>query len=157
MGFHWPLQKVLDVAETRELAIKAELFRLARDIARGQEEVRRRRSVLRLLLADLIAAPPDERLALRDMLMRCRKAEEKVVRRLREQIGAWQKQREDRTADLAKLSAKKDALNKMRREARREYQRRLDLREQQRADEVFQMGFVRRTRETIPKLCRANV
>jgi len=151
MGFQWSLQKVLDVAEKRELAIKAELFRLARHIARGEEEIHRRRTMLRLLLADLAATPLPERLARRDMLMRCRKAEEKAVRRLQEQVDDWQEQRETRTADLVKITAKKDALNRMRREARQAYQRHLDLREQQRADEVFQMTFARRGQESFQR------
>ncbi|MBN1556145.1 MAG: hypothetical protein JXA11_15500 [Phycisphaerae bacterium] len=149
MGFHWSLQKLLDVTEKRELAIKADLYGIARNIARGEEEIHRRRSMLRLLLADLAAAPPEERLAQRDVLMRCHKAEEKIIRRLQEQIRLWQKQREERTADLAKMSAKKDTLNKMRLEARREYQRDLDLREQHRADEIFQMTFVQRKQQSI--------
>jgi len=144
MGFHWSLQKVLDVTETRELAIKAELFRLARRIARGEEEIHRRRAMLRLLLTDLAEAPLPERLAKRDMLMRCRKTEEAAVRALQMQVDEWQLQRQERTADLVKLTAKKDTLNRMRQEARQAYQRQLDLREQQRADEIFQMTFARR-------------
>lgn len=146
MGFRWPLQKVLDVTETRELAIKAELFRLARDIARLEEDIHRRRDLLRALLTDLASAPPAEQLARRDVLLRCREAEEKTVRRLQEQLEERRRRREERTADLMKLSAKKDTLNKMLQKARREYSRRLDLREQQRANEVFQMTFVRRAR-----------
>lgn len=149
MGFHWSLQKVLDVTETRELAVKAELFHLARRIARGEEEIHRRRAMLRLLLADLATAPLPERLAKRDVLMRCRKAEESAVRNLQEQVDAWRQQREERTADLVKLTAKKDTLNRMRQEARQAYQRQLDVREQQRADEVFQMTFARRTRQLL--------
>jgi flagellar biosynthesis chaperone FliJ len=149
MGFHWSLQKVLDVAEKRELAIKAELFRLARNIARTEEEIQRRRAMLRLLLADLAVAPLPERLAGRDVIMRCRKMEETAVRNLQEKVNDWQEQRETRTAELAKLTAKKDTLQRMRSEARREYQRQLDLREQQRADEVFQMTFARRGRESM--------
>ena len=144
MGFHWSLQKVLDVTETRELAIKAELFRLARQIARGEEEIHRRRAMLRLLLADLAEAPLPERLAKRDMLMRCRKTEEAAVRALQMQVDEWQMQRQERTADLVKFTAKKNTLTRMRQDARQAYQRQLDLREQQRADEIFQMTFARR-------------
>jgi flagellar biosynthesis chaperone FliJ len=151
MGFHWSLQKVLDVAEKRELAIKAELFRLARNIALGQEAIQHRRAMLRLLLADLAAAPLSERLAGRDVLMRCRQAEEQAVGRLQQQVDDWQEQREARTADLAKLTAKKDALQRMRSEARKAYQRHLDLREQQRADEVFQMAFARHGQKTFQR------
>jgi flagellar biosynthesis chaperone FliJ len=151
MGFHWSLQKVLDVAEKRELAIKAELFRLARNIALAEEAIHRRRTMLRLLLADLAATPLPERLAGQDVLMRCRKAEEKAIRRLQEQVDAWQLQREARTAEMVKITAKKDALKRMRQEARRAYQRHLDLREQQRADEVFQMTFARRGRESFQR------
>lgn len=151
MGFAWSLQKVLDVAEKRELAIQAELFRLSRDIARVEEEIHRRRTMLRRVLADLAETPLEVRLARRDVLMRCRKMEEQAVEQLRTQADTWIERRLARTSDLMKISAQKDTLRRMRQDARGEYQRQLDLREQQRADEVYQMTFARRRQKQLQR------
>lgn len=151
MGFHWPLQRLLKVTETRERALKAELFALSRRIARSEEEILRRRRMLRMILTDLAETPLPERLGRQDVLMRCHKAEEAAIRRIQEQIDEWTTQRQERTADLAKLMAKIDTLKKMREEARKTYQRHLDRREESRASEIFQMGFARRTRNTVAR------
>jgi hypothetical protein len=85
------------------------------------------------------------------MLMRCRKMEEREVQRLRDQVRQWQEQREERTAALVKLTAKKDTLDRMRQDARKDYQRQIDLLEQHRADEIFQMTFARRPRNALQR------
>lgn len=143
MRFHWPLQRLLSVTEKRELALKAELFGLSRQIARSEEAIHRRRTMLQMLLADLASMPLPERVGRQDVLMRCHKTEQTAVRRLQEQVDEWTRLRTRRTSDLATLMAKKDTLQKMREDARQKYQRYLDRREQTQADEVFLMGYAR--------------
>jgi flagellar biosynthesis chaperone FliJ len=145
MPFHWPLQRLLDVTDKRELAVKADLFDLSRRISLTRKEILDRRRRIRLVLADLASADLSERLLRREVLVRCGRSEEDVIAALANRVKELSVRRQEKVTELARITAKKNTLQKMRSEARRSYQRWLSLREQQRMDELFHTGYARRT------------
>ena len=143
MPFQWTLQKLLDVTDTRELAAKAELFDISRRIARLQEDILRRKSMVNALLQDMRQMTIQERMSRQEPLMRGMAMERENIRLMISQTNELDELREEKKVELAKITAKKDTLNRLHDEARKKYQHLLGLKEQQRADESFNVRFVR--------------
>lgn len=143
MSFRWSLQRLLDVTGKRELAVKAELLSLSRQIGQLQQDIQRRLRMLRQLLDDLGSRQLAERLCLQDVVMRSCQAEQIAIEQIEAKVRELDRQRQDKTQALAELVAKRQTLESKRAEARREYQKLLDRREQNLLDETFQVGFAR--------------
>jgi hypothetical protein len=150
MKFHWPLQRLLDVTEKRELACKAELFDLSRQIADRQQETVRRRKLMRRLLCDLGQLEVGERISRHAVLMRSFAAEERALALIVKKIESLERQREEKKQELTRIMGKRDALGKLRQEARLKYERYVDRREQQQAEEMHQIRLMHRDQQ--PKL-----
>lgn len=146
MPFHWTLQKLLDVTDTRELAVKAELFGISRSIARLQEDILRRKSMVSALLEDMRQMKIQERMSRQEPLMRGMAMEHENIRLMILQVNELDELREEKKVELIKIMAKKDTLNRLHDEARKKYQHLLGLKEQQRADENFNVRFARKLR-----------
>lgn len=144
MPFQWTLQKLLDVTDTRELAAKAELFDISRRIARLQEDIFRRKNMVDALLEDMRQMKIDERMSRQEPLMRGMTMERENIQLMILQMNDLDDLREEKKIELTKITAKKDTLNRLRSEAGKKYQRLFDLKEQQRADESFNVRFARK-------------
>lgn len=144
MPFRWSLQRLLDVTAKRELAAKAELLELSRRIGHLQQDIQRRLHMLKLLLDDLAGRSLAERLCLQNVVMQSCQAEQLAIEQLKRQVRDLDRQRQEQTEALGKLLAKRQTLEKQRDAARRDYDRLLHKKEQDRLDETFQAGFARR-------------
>ncbi len=143
MPFQWTLQKLLDVTDTRELAAKAELFGISRRIAKLQEDILRRKNMVNALLQDMEHLKIEERMSRQETLMEGMAMERENIRLMIAQMHELHELREEKKVQLAKITAKKDTLNRLRNEARKKYEHLLGLKEQQQADESFNMRFAR--------------
>jgi hypothetical protein len=142
--FEWPLQKVLDVAATREKAIKAELFDLSSRIVAQQHELHTREEGLRRMMRELAAADLLARRQRQDMMMKWFDHETRALRRIRGGIETLMAERARKVDELARTRNKKDRLGDLRRDARGEYERQVERREQAQLDEIFHVNFARR-------------
>lgn len=149
MKFHWPLQRLLDVTNTQEKAIKAKLFEVACRIASAQEQLVRHESVLRALLHEMSGMDLEDRMNRQELFMRCATAQKHQIAQVHEQIRQLEEQREAVKTELVAIMNKRENLEKLRTEARRDYDRMLNLCEQKQLDEAFLVGYARRRQ---PKL-----
>ncbi len=143
MAFRWTLQKLLDVTVTRETAAKAAMFEVSRRIAALHGEIVRRKEMACSLLQGLGQMTIEDRLARQQMLMDALAAEREHIRTMMLQLAELREQRELCKAELVKIIAKKDTLERLREEAYEKYQRLIGLKEQQQADESFNVRFAR--------------
>lgn len=149
MAFVWSLQKLLDVTETRELAIKAELYELARRVAEGRAGIQRREDAIRDMIRDVREVDMVSRILGHDTLMNGLQYERDQIGRLREWVEEQIELRDEKKAELAMISARKENLRKLRQEAIRKHQRMVMLREQQQLDEAFQTNIARKRQNQV--------
>jgi flagellar biosynthesis chaperone FliJ len=144
MAFAWKLQRVLDVTITRETGLKAELYRLSQKIANIDAAIARRRDNIRRTLREMADRSVAERMQQQEWMMRALEQQQREIHGLCEQRASLQETRAAKIDELAHLTAKKDTLDDMRTQARRNYDKALGDKEQKQLDEIFHIGFARR-------------
>ena len=144
--FRWPLQRLLDVTVQKELALRAELFALARRMSELHQEIIRRHSLLRELLGRLGKAPLDQRIADQQIFMRTLAVEQRCIGRLESRLGELREQRQAAAEKLAGARRSRKTLERLREEARSRHRREVRKQEQKRLDETASVAFARRDR-----------
>jgi flagellar export protein FliJ len=142
--FRWPLQRLLDVTERRELALRAELVALSRRIIGVRQEIVRRRAVLRTVLDELAEQPVQRRIAEQHLFMRAASVEERRIRALEVQLKDLESQRAAKTAEFLKTRSRRKTLDRLREEAYRRFLKEFRAAEQKQLDEVAVIAFARR-------------
>jgi len=146
--FKWPLQRLLDVTLQRELALRAELFALSREIARLRQRIASLRAALRALLAELARRSIEERIPQQEVFMRSAGTDERKIARLREQLHDKETLRSDKTRQFLKVKASRETLERLREEARLRHRKEMERAEQKQLDESAGVSFARRTLAT---------
>jgi flagellar biosynthesis chaperone FliJ len=141
--FAWRLQRVLDITDQRERALRAELFVLARRIREVREEIAWRQTMIRTLLAELAARPLAERLPEQAVILECSAAEQRIIRRLETRQRELDVERKAKTDQFLQVRGRRKTLERLREEARQEYLREEQKREQLQFDETAHIAFAR--------------
>ncbi|HUS92478.1 MAG TPA: hypothetical protein VM695_11545 [Phycisphaerae bacterium] len=141
--FHWPLQRLLDVTCQRERSAQAGLLGLSRRIARQRQELLVHRASVRRLIAEAAAREFAERLRRHEEVMRCSDAHERKARRVEADLQALTAERKEKAAALLQLRRKREALERLREEARQEHVREQLKIEQRQFDESAHVGKAR--------------
>lgn len=144
--FHWPLQRLLTVTAQRERALKAEMLDLSRRMAIARQDIVHRQMVIRVSLERLGAAPLDERMRDQEMIMACSALHQRRIVRQQETLKTLEARRRGTSAEFVQARAKRQTLERMQGEARREHVRQELAIEQKQFDETAQMSFGRRPR-----------
>lgn len=145
--FRWPLQRLLDVTRQRELAQRAELLRLSREMARVRHEIVRRRGIIRACLIELGKKDLQARITQQEVVMVCSAGREEEIQRLGEQLKQLESQRKEKTARLIKTKNSRETLEKMREKARRVHLTQQLKLEQKELDEGAHVSFAHRSRK----------
>ena len=147
--FKWQLQRVLDITEQRERALRLELLTLTHQIIAVQQEILFRRTTVRSLLDDLGQRGFPERLAEQVVVLACAAAEERFLDRLRARQAALEAARSAKTDKFLRIRGTRRTLERLREEARLKYLREMDRQEQAQLDEAFHISFARRLRPCV--------
>jgi len=142
--FTWPLQRLLGVTIQRQRALRAELFRLSRELARVRQEIVRRKATLRAMLSDLGDEEFQVRLPRQQVVLSCSAAAEKEMKKLQVQLGALEQHRKELTDQFVKVKAKRESLERLREEAYQRYLKDLSRLEQKQLDDSAQIAFARK-------------
>jgi flagellar export protein FliJ len=141
--FQWRLQRVLDITEQREEALRTELLALAHRIVKVRQEIVARQTTMRMILAELAARALAERLPEQSVVLASATAEERVIRGLRAKQAELQKERAARTEQFLAFRARRRTLDRLREEARAKHLREEGKREQLEFDEGAHLAFAR--------------
>ena len=144
--FQWRLQRVLDITEQRERALRLELFALAHRIVAVKQEILLRRATVRGLLEDLGRRDLAERLGEQVIVLACAAVEERLLARLRARQEALEAARSAKTDQFLRVRGMRRTLERLRVEARAMYLRDLNRPEQTQLDETFHISFARKLR-----------
>ena len=144
--FKWPLQRLLDVTVQREQALRQELLGLSREMARVRQEVFRRLSVLRSLLAELASQELPERIPKQQVFLKYSDAGEREIRRLRDTLKALESQRREKTNQFLSTRSSRETLERRRAEAKQLHIRRQLKLEQSQLDEGAHVSYARKAR-----------
>jgi flagellar biosynthesis chaperone FliJ len=145
--FRWPLQRLLEVTRQRELAQRAELLGVSREMARVRHEIARRRRIIRASLIELSKKQLPARMLQQEVVMVCSASREREIKQLNEQLKDLERQRKEKTARLIKTKNSRETLEKMRERARQAHWRQQLKVEQKELDEVAHVSFAHRSRK----------
>jgi flagellar biosynthesis chaperone FliJ len=145
--FHWPLERVLTVAEQRELAVRSEVLTLLEQITLFRQQIIQHKAMLRQMLQDLGELDIMERMTMQNVFMRAHTRIKREVNSLEDQVRELSDKRREKVAQLVKLRKRKETLENMRQDARREHEREEMKFEQKQFDENAQIAFARQRLE----------
>ena len=135
------MQRLLDVTTQRELARRAELLRLGREMARVRQEIASRRRVIRASLKQLARQALAERMGQQEIVLVCSAGREREIRRFRGRLEALEGERKRTVEELVRVRGARETLETMRDEARQEHVREQLKLEQKALDEVAHLSF----------------
>ncbi|MCY2931772.1 MAG: hypothetical protein NTV86_20235 [Planctomycetota bacterium] len=145
--FAWPLERLLAVTAGREEAAKAELFRLAWEVARQRRQIARREAQVRATLASLAEQAPQARLAGQKLFLKWSEGEIRQAAGMQKELQRLEQCRREQMQKLTEIRRERRKLEKLRERAWQEYQKQVGQWERKQLDETAQIGFVRRSQE----------
>jgi len=141
--FKWPLQRLLDVTIQQGLAMRAELFRLSRQIAAVHRELLRRQASLRSALQDFADKPIQQRMREQEVFMQCSDRQRLQLDRLREDLEGLRLERSRKIKEFKETRSSQKTLERLREESLRRHQAQAAKEEQKHLDESSQIAFAR--------------
>lgn len=145
--FVWPLQRLLEVTQHREEALRAALAALAERMARTRDEIGRQRQAIRSELA-LLAAHPNvrERIDRLQVLRGCFDAVARRLAALAGALGELEERRRETIEVLTRTRAFRRTLQRLREESLARHARQQRRAEQKQLDEAAAVAFVAKRR-----------
>lgn len=141
--FQWSLQRLLNVTIQRELDLRNRLLEFTRQIVHLRQLILKLRAAHRTLLGKLAEEELPRRLPRQEVFLRCADVDEERIRRLREQIAALQRERDEAMQRFLKVRSSRETLERRRREAHQQFLREQMKIEQAQLDEGAQVAFAR--------------
>lgn len=147
--FVWRLQRVLDIKAKEEEIKKAELLKLTEKLTQKRTELLVQKGILNEIIARLADTEPQKRLAEQELFLKNCVATDNLVKQLKEQVKQLEIEQKEMVAEVLKLRRFKEALERLREQAKMEF-----IREQEKLDqkELDEMATVRFAREMNPSL-----
>jgi flagellar export protein FliJ len=142
--FDWPLQKLLDVTVQRERAQRADLAAVNGRIHQTQEQIDRRRELIRTLMEDLAGQSLDDRIANQQTFHSFSQACENEIARLAGIKAKLGKEKDRLTEELLSLRSERQTLETLREEAWKQYCAEVQRQEQKELDDTVNTAFARR-------------
>ena len=142
--FKWSLQRLLDVTVQRELAERAEMLRLSREIAAIRGHILSHRAILRELLDDLAREEIRQRIKRQQLIFESSQTRERQISKLEDRLKDLESQRREKTDKFIKTRNFREALERKRDEARRLYVKEQLKIEQKQLDEGSHISLARR-------------
>lgn len=141
--FAWRLQRVLDIKTKEEQIKRIELFRLTEQLAAKRGELLMRRRILQGLLADVRRDGSSERMGSQAFLLRHACVDDEQIRRLQDEISAFEARHRDKTAEVLAARRLREGLEKLKAQAKEQYIREQERLEQKELDERTTVAFAR--------------
>jgi flagellar biosynthesis chaperone FliJ len=141
--FVWRLQKVLDIKTKEEQLKRMELFRLTETLAIRRSELLMRRRILREIAAEITRDRSAGRLGAQEFFLRNADIDDQLIRRLNAEIEELETQRKNKTAEVLAARRFKEALEKLRTEAKVRFIQEQEKLEQKEMDDRTTIAFAR--------------
>lgn len=142
--FHWRLQRLLDVKEQQEQALRLELVALNQEALELRRQIIFHRSLARTWLLEMRDWPLQRRIDQHGAVMRCVHVAEMRIDALELALHDLKAKRKEKTDELMQVRSRRQTLQRLGEEARQEHLRKELLREQKELDDGAQVAFARK-------------
>lgn len=142
--FVWHLQRLLDVKKKQEQATRLELLHLTEQVAQTRCQLMMRQQALTTMLESVVRAPSHERMCRQALAMDFAEGSQARIKALEEQVEMVQAQKKAKTELLLALKQASEGLERLRTNAKRQFVKDLDRKEQKTADELSVLKYARR-------------
>jgi flagellar export protein FliJ len=141
--FVWRLQKVLDVKDKLEQVRRAELLRIAEQIAQARAALLNQQRILKEALDEIAQIDPAQRPRQQEFFLRYVSVNDERIEQLKNQIHDLEAQHRQKASELMEVRRSKEALERLKEEARRRFIQDQDRLEQKELDDQAGTAFVR--------------
>jgi flagellar export protein FliJ len=142
--FVWRLQRVLDVREKQEQIKRTELFRMTEELAARRSELLMRQRILQELIRGVSRERTPGRLNAQEFVLRQATTNDEQIRKTKEQIMELESRQKEKTSELLAVRRAREALERLRTEARERHLREQEKLEQKQQDDRTTGAFARR-------------
>jgi len=142
--FVWRLQKVLDVKTKQEEIQRIELFRLTEKLTGKRSELLMCQRVLQDIMNGISQDRSSRRLTAQEFFLKQAATNDERIRALKSEIAELEGQQKEKTAELLALRRSREALERLRAQAREQFIREQEKLEQKESDERSTLAFARR-------------
>jgi len=139
--FNWPLQRLLDVASSKEESVRNDLVEIAGKIGMLRKALKNRLIVLQNLLGDLAGKDPHSRINDQHTWMTCCPGLDHRCLYLQNQTRLHEDLRVKKTAELMEIRRDRLKLENLKEDARMKYHKRILKIEQKQSDESAATRF----------------
>jgi len=142
--FVWRLQKVLDIKAKQEEIQRIELIRLTQKLAEKQGELLMCQRVLKDIIDGISRDSSSRRLTAQEFFLRQAATNDERIRTLKSEITELEARQKEKTAELLAVRRSREALERLRAQAREQFMREQERLEQKELDHGSTAAFVRR-------------
>jgi flagellar FliJ protein len=144
--FTWRLQRVLDIRIKEEQKKTAELLEITDKLLATRSELLIKKKLLENIINDLNAESPKKRLAKQEFFLAYSYASNEQIKKLKEKIYHLETKQKDKIMEVLKVRRSKEALERLRNEAKTQYIKEHEKYEQKELDDGATVSFVRSVR-----------
>ncbi len=141
--FAWRLQKVLDVKDKIEQVKRAELLRIAEQIAKSRADLLNQQRILKEALDEISRLEPHRRLSQQEFFLRYASANDEKIEGYKARIRELEAAHRQKACELMEIRQAKEALERLKEKARQRFVHEQDQAEQKEFDDRAGTAFVR--------------
>ena len=142
--FRWRLQRLLDIREKQEEALRVELATLTEQTAALRGRILMEKAMLRSRLSELRQADAPERIAQQQMFMQYVAAIDAKIAGLQRDLNAMEQKRKERIEAIMTVRKFRKALERLRAQAEEAYRQQAEHAEQSEQDENANAAVARK-------------
>lgn len=142
--FVWRLQRLLDIKIKQEVAKRGELVAITEQAVAVRSQIMVQRAALRKMLAELSQKKAKQRLSEQEFFLKYAHVSDEAIKRLEEELAELEKVRQAKIKEIMKIRRYRKGLEKLRAEARAEFQKEEQRYEQKESDAKTTVSFARK-------------
>jgi flagellar export protein FliJ len=142
--FAWRLQKVLDVKDKIEQVKRAELLRIAEQIAKTRAALLNQQRILKETLDEISRLDANQRLSQQEFFLRYVSANDEKIENYKALIRELEASHRQKASELMEVRQAREALERLKEKARQRFIREQDQIEQKEFDDRAGTAFIRR-------------
>ena len=142
--FVWRLQRLLDIKIKQEGAKRGELVAVTEQAVAVRSQIMVQRAALRKMLAELSQKNAKQRLSEQEFFLRYAHVSDEEIKKLEEKLAELEKVRQAKIKEIMKIRRYRKGLEKLRAEARAEFQKEEQRYEQKESDAKTTVSFARK-------------
>jgi len=145
--FAWRLQRVLDIRTKQEIIKTQELFAITEKLAQTRSELFVQQRILREIFESIDAEKPSHRINKQEFFLRNSAATDERIRQLQNKINELESEQKKKIAEVLKIRRFKEALERLREQAKKTFMEEQEKLEQKQMDETATLSFAREMRQ----------